>query len=776
MNFNISPIAFYPSRSAQPWRAWFYQRKIAVSTGENLLPFVINDTPQTAPDTVEIYNAYDDTLAATINDVRDILAHTSTVDGQSVSSWIYQGTSNGIFGYTQAGYYYLKIGSYYSDVIKFGEIAYDYVKITSQFFDDLITPKGTLISKYVVYQQIFETDLWKPTYSYTEEGKENNGIFYPTQQTIKKMSGFSVLANEAQIDCLWLAREADSVQIEARRNGVVYIGNADTNTLEIKSDWQSDDVAAVECQFDIFDIIRKYQISNEKPEPLPIPTPPPTPSNYYIKGTTESGVNSIKLNINGTTQTIPVVNRQFTFGYDNPITTLRTSTSAPAEFDTPLDGVASITKLDLSEADGLGTATEIKLNALAKCTEIDLGNCTLASVTSVEKMFAGNQSMTTLKANSVTLAAATSEGYMFNGCKSLASLSMPNAVLKVGCKNMFKNCESLKVVSLPLATFEDSTSATEMFYGCKKLNFQVSPNLTLTSATFASCTSLASMFEGSGDTSYAANNLVLATILPALAAQPTSIASMFARHGYNSLDLQGLDTTNTTNASKMFSKPRVTHFFLDMDSGALDSVANLSFAFEGWGMSAFNMTWLDAQTFAGATNTQAMFADMVRIGTSSATEDFELSSATFAASENTIGMFKNAPFITISLPSATFANSEDAEEMFYQCANATEIDLSATTFASLTSATAIFNGCTALQTLNVPNSATMPVSFSLTQAQSLTIDTFELLVEWIKDLSGDTQQHMTISPTLRTMWQIMPDTQARYNAALAIMTGKNWTF
>ena len=62
MNFNVSPIAFYPSRAAQPWRAWYYQRKIAVVTGDSLLPFLINDTPATAPDTVEIYEPNTDTL------------------------------------------------------------------------------------------------------------------------------------------------------------------------------------------------------------------------------------------------------------------------------------------------------------------------------------------------------------------------------------------------------------------------------------------------------------------------------------------------------------------------------------------------------------------------------------------------------------------------------------------------------------------------------------------------------------------------------------------
>ena len=118
MNFNISPIAFYPSRAAQAWRAWYYQYKVCVVVGDNLPAFIINDAPTTAPDTVEIYNASDDTLAATITGITDILAHTSSVDGRSVNSWIYQGTSNGIFGFTTAGYYYLKIGGYYSDVIK----------------------------------------------------------------------------------------------------------------------------------------------------------------------------------------------------------------------------------------------------------------------------------------------------------------------------------------------------------------------------------------------------------------------------------------------------------------------------------------------------------------------------------------------------------------------------------------------------------------------------------------------------------------------------------
>ncbi len=773
MNYNTSPIAFYPSRAAQSWRAWFAQRKISVICGNDILPFYIIDSGS-APSAGELYEPNTDTKVADITLSPYLLDHDIVVDGQSRHIWIYQGGTNGVFGYTNSGYYYLKVGSWYSDIFYIGDLPAEYTEVSWQFFDDIITADGTPISKHIKYKQIFDVPIWHPSYNIEEEGKTNNGIFFAMQQTTRKTSGFSTIVNEAQVDCLNLTRMADNITIKCCVNGVTK--TLQTNQFEITSKWESDDIASIDCQFDLFSIIRKYQQSNVEPEPLPIPTPPPTPSNYYIKGTTESGVNSIKLNINGTTETISVVNREFTYGYDTPITSLRTSTSAPAEFDSALQNVDKITKLDLSQADGLGTATTVVLNAMTKCVEIDLGNSTLASITSVEKMFAGNTAMTTLKADSATFASAASDGYMFNGCKALVNISLPQATLKVGCRAMFKGCEALKVVSLPKATFADSTSASEMFYGCKKLNFQVSPNLNLPLATFASCTSLSSMFAGSGDTSYAANNLVLATVLPSLAAQPTSIASMFARHGYNSIDVKGLDTTNTTSASRMFSKPRVSHYFVDADSGALDNVANLSFAFEGWGFSGYNDSWLSAQTFAGATNTQGMFADMVRIGSATPTEDFELTSATFAASENAIGMFQNAPFLAIKLPAATFASVDDAEEMFYNCANAVTIDLTSATFASLTSATAIFNGCTALETLIVPNSATMPVSFSLTQSQSLTIDTYEALVEWIKDLTGLQQQSMTISPTLRTMWQIMPSTQARYNAALAIMTGKNWTF
>jgi hypothetical protein len=754
MNFNISPIAFYPSRAAQPWRAWFYQRKIAVSTGENLLPFVINDTPLTAPNKVEIYNAYDDTLAATINDVRDILAHTSTVDGQSVNSWIYQGTSNGIFGYTQAGYYYLKIGNYYSDVIKFGEIVYDYVKITSQFFDDLITPKGTLISKYVVYQQIFETDLWKPTYSYTEEGKENNGIFYPTQQTIKKMSGFSVLANEAQIDCLWLAREADSVQIEARRNGVVYIGNADTNTLEIKSDWQSDDVAAVECQFDIFDIIRKYQISNEKPEPLPIPTPPTPPvSNYYIKGT--ANANTIVLKINNQNVNVPVVNGAFTYGYDTKLTNFAANDSA-------------ITTLQFNESCLLGEALSFSLTNCTNLQSANFAGCTMAKSVSASRMFSNCKALTSVSMPAATFVANlnVSCAQMFDGCENLTSVTMPLAKLDGATNAMFKDCIRLTTINMPQAKFDAGTTAEEMFRNCRSLTPQ---GITLTSATFENTTNWHSAF-------WSCRSLVnfnLSTILPSfVSAEINDISNMLTGARCESIDISAMDLSHCTTMNAAFMG-NICENGLAFDKTNTGNVTEFWQAF--YGMSETAMSYLIDADMDSATDIGGAFMQRETSGYEGA-ESLTLNQ-TFASVINARDAFSgitggvNSDCLgSISLPNATLEAATDVRNLFANNLYLQTISAPSLNLPSNTNTQGMFANLPELVTVTIGVAATLKQSISFAQSPKLSETSINNIVNWLADLSGLTAKTITINSTA---WDNLPS--ASQTTIAAAISAKNWT-
>lgn len=758
MNFNVSPIAFYTSKAAQPWRAWFYQRKVAVVVGENLPPFVINDTSTTAPDTVEIYNAYDDTLAATRTGVSDILAHTSTVDGQSVNSWIYQGTSAGIFGFTAAGFYYLKIGSYYSDVIKFGEIVCDYVQMRWQTFDDIITVDGTLLSKYVEHKLIFETDLWHPSYEVKEEGKENNGIYYQTSRTLTKKCGFSAIVNEAELDSLYSIGNGDKVTIEARQNGVVK--SYETNQIEIKDTWQSDDVASVNVEFDLFNIIRKYQKNENAPAPLPIPTPPPTPSNYYLKGKTQSGVSSIKLNINGTTQTIAVTNGEFVFGYDTPISTLRTSVdSGDSNPDTAMQNCDKITELDLSESDGFGTATSVVLNSLANCTTINFGACTFASVTTIKKMFNSDKKLTAVNMPSTTFASVTQGSLMFADCVALTSVSMPNAVLKVGAYGMFTGCANLASIDLRSCTFEDETTTGVMFCECKKIG---QSTFRFDAATFASVTDCARMF----DSATIANSVTsFADLFPIWAAQPTNAQRMFNEAKVNNFNLAVLDVSACTNLSGFLAKS--TGYF-GISTLDMSAATDLSYCFDNKAFDVYWLPWLAAQTFAAAVDTSFMFRNSIKNSTQAAA----FTAATFANVTNATSMFEGCnEQKEIDLPAATFASLTTATNMFANCTILETLDLSAATFANVTEAAGLFSACTKLATLSLPNSSTMPISFGLAQSAELSVSSFLNISNWVADKTGQTQQILTVNATALADWMPRP----QYTIASARMISKNWT-
>lgn len=760
MNFNISPIAFYPSRAAQQWRNAYNQCNIAVVTGDNLPPFIINNAPDTAPDTVEIYDPNTDTLIHTIHDVTDILMHTSTVNGVSVKSWIYQGTSAGIWGFSNPGYYYLKIGNYYSDIIKFGAVGGDYVKLEYQFFDDIITADGTLISKYIVYRQIFETVLWHPNYEVNEEGKENNGVFYALQQITKKTCGFSDTVNEAQLDTLNLARMADNVNIEARTNG--FSRTFATNTFEIKSKWESDDVASIEVTFDLFNIMMKYQQSNVAPEPLPLPTPPVPPANYFIKGKTQSGVSSVKMNINGVVQTIPVANGEFSFGYDTPITSLRTSVdSGNLNPDTPLQNCDKITELDLSESDGFETATSVILNSLANCTTINFGTCTFAAVTTIKKMFDSDKKLTAVNMPSATFASVTQGSLMFADCDVLSAVSMPNATLKTGAYGMFTGCANLSSIDLRNCTFEDETSTGVMFCDCKKIG---QSTFRFDAATFASVTDCARMFDGA---TIANSITAFATMFPVWAAQPTNAQSMFKGTKVGTFSLATLDTSICTNMQEFLSG--VSGYFI-ISSIDMSAATNLKECFADTAFDVMWHSWLNTQTFAAAENVSYMFKNSLN----NSTEPAIFGAATFANVTDATGMFYGcAEQKVINLSSATFASLTNASNMFYGCAMLETLNLSAATFANVTNANGIFYNCAKLQSVSVPATSTMTVSFGLAQSSELAIQSFEMFASWVADMSGQTSPTATFNSNARQTWQ--SQSYVQYTAARLRFTSRNWT-
>lgn len=660
MNFNTSPIAFFPSRAAQIWRAWFAQRKISVICGADLLPFYIIDNGS-APAGGELYDPNTDTKVDDIDFAGHLLDHDITVDGQSRHVWIYQGEMAGVFGRTNPGYYYLKIGNWYSDVFRIGALSSEYTEISWQFFDDIITADGTPISKHIKYKQIFETPLWHPTYNVEEEGKTNNGIFFAMSQTTKKTSGFNAIVNESQLDCLNLTRMADMINIKACLNGTTR--TMQTNQFEISSKWESDDVASIECQFDLFAIIRKYQQSNVEPEPLPIPTPPEPPTVYKIRGTAKSGASSVTLLIGNTPTPVAVTNGRWVYGYDTPLN---------SSFECSDNNISTI---DFTESCQLKQVTVFYINS-ESVTDIDFGMTTLESLTHTYRMFYGAKSLKSVNipyANINTQGVGTaSECSMFDGCESLKTINIPNSDLSKQLGNTYKSffsgCKSLETVSIPDTDFDNSGDFENFFQNAK-----VDGTFTFGNVTLSNCTNAKQMFNGS------IGNIDLNAIFPNVSGFVPSYVDRICldAKGAN-IDLSGLDFSNITSMRQAFYRA-VNMQNLTLDTATLNGVTDWSQAF-GW---CYNYTGAATTfatfTFAAATNVSAMFVQGLKGA-------FSLPAATFANVTNANLMFQSCKCSSISLPAATFASvdGQDSANLFWESTELESVSMPAATFASMT--------------------------------------------------------------------------------------------
>lgn len=722
MNFNTSPIAFFPSRAAQIWRAWFAQRKISVICGADLLPFYIIDNGS-APAGGELYDPNTDTKIADIDFAGHLLDHDITVDGQSRHVWIYQGEMAGVFGNTNPGYYYLKVGSWYSDVFRIGALSSEYTEISWQFYDDIITADGTPISKHIKYKQIFETPLWHPTYNVEEEGKTNNGIFFAMSQTTKKTSGFNAIVNESQLDCLNLTRMADMITIKACLNGTTK--TMQTNQFEISSKWESDDVASIECQFDLFSIIRKYQQSNVEPEPLPMPIPPEPQTTYKIRGTTIAGVNSVDFVVAyvGETfrvETVPVVSGQFVFGYNKKLTAFSTGDNHGLHGST-----TELKTIDFRESCLLSAATSFSLRNCSNLESANFGTAKMEYVESLSWMFYNCKKLQTVSMPEVTFGAnllnINYQDRMFSGCESLTSISMPKAVIAgpsgATFTSMFRYCGNLTTINMPLATFAGGVDFSHMFEGCEKLT-----TITMTAATFANATNMDNAFYGIGVSTFN-----IGTIFPALAAHPTSVENICMNAKSTSIDLSALDLSNITSLKSAFESCK-NATIITFDISDVSSVTNWKSTFKHCESMTNISTLFASFTFANATNVNETFAYT--------SENISLPAATFAAATNATSLFSYSTATSISIPAATFvAYDRDYANICEYANNLTTFDMQSAVFGAIPAGHIYswFYGCPALTSIDLNAVCTQSQVYLLVYSLVIDAVTVSKMIKFVQN-------------------------------------------
>lgn len=671
MNFNTSPLAFYPSKNAQSWRRWFAQRKICVICGNDLMPFYIVDSGA-APSTGELFEPNTGTKVADITLTPYLIDHDITVDGQSAHIWLYQGGLSGVFGHTTSGYYYMKIGSWYSDIFKIGNLPADYVELTWQFYDDVFCANGEPISKHVVYKQIFDTSLWHPSYNVEEEGKTNNGIFFAMQQTTKKTSGFSTIVDEEQLDCLNLTRMADIITIKAVSNGTTK--TMQTNQFEISSKWESDDVASINCEFDLFNIVRKYQQSNVAPEPIPIDVPPTPPGVYKILGYSDLVITSAQIKVNGAMVTVPVESGTYTFSYTNPLTSETVTESYTRCFEytynEPITSFeitdGNIKALDFSQSCNLINATSFKINN-GQLRYLNVETCTFAALTTGQEMFTNSQ-IKGIYIPLATFANVTNAEKMFaiSPTHGMNYVVLPLATFAnvTNTTYMFFSTTSYTsaTIDMPMATFEKVTTANDMFHG-----FDLDgKGSSFPSATFAALKNCTDMFNNS---MALADNFVWSTYFPSSTMEPTNTTRMFRDASIFVMDLSALNIRYITNASQMFQNCSDTTS-LAVGNGYWAFLENASNMFDSCKTTALQTLCTTLQ-MPEVTNTSSMFKNMQDNG------GLTFTIATFSKVTNVEKMFEGGNLTSVSMPEADFLNNhiKNVNNMFYNCSALTTVSM-----------------------------------------------------------------------------------------------------
>ena len=160
------------------------------------------------------------------------------------------------------GRYFLRITTalhqYFSDVITFVDSVSPFLKLEWWDVNDLQLEYGTLFYENYGFQNLLylQTELGKPEYTFTDEGEERNGYFFPTKQISEKVFKFNFLSSEYLLDVMRLIRMSDYIRI-TDPFGRCY----NANQFEIKSEWETQgNLASATVQFQTDAVVKKIAL------------------------------------------------------------------------------------------------------------------------------------------------------------------------------------------------------------------------------------------------------------------------------------------------------------------------------------------------------------------------------------------------------------------------------------------------------------------------------------------------------------------------------------
>lgn len=272
-NNNLSSIPFYRSVAEQDFKKWYaYGEHTPLKVSRTkLLPFFFfhaGATSSPSVSSVSFYNECGDSVSVSTT-------YTNAIKN-AISSYVNNGGVTFFFTDTSSnmslpkGFHYLRIGVsvggtttyYYSELFQICEDAtllMECIKVKWYDAEDVQISGGGVIPfahqahTYFYNQMFLSSDIGMPEYSFTEEGEDRDGHFFPVKQISEKVYKMKFVATESMCDCLRLACQSDVVKI-TDHNDKVY----DVEHLELNVTWLDGGFfAEVEISFETDTVVKK---------------------------------------------------------------------------------------------------------------------------------------------------------------------------------------------------------------------------------------------------------------------------------------------------------------------------------------------------------------------------------------------------------------------------------------------------------------------------------------------------------------------------------------
>ena len=441
--------------------------------------------------------------------------------------------------------------------------------------------------------------------------------------------------------------------------------------------------------------------------------------------------------------TANVTDMRFMFFYCSSLTLLDVThfnTAKVKDMTCMFRGCSSLTSLDVTKFNTVNvTNMSYMFTGCSALLSLDVTNFNTANVTNMSTMFRGCSSLTFLDVTKFNTVNVTNMSYMFTGCSALLSLDVTNfnTANVTNMSSMFDNCSSLTSLDVTHFNTANVTNMSYMFTGCSKLtslyltNFNTE-NVTNMYQMFYNCKNLSSLdlsnfnTEKVTDMTYMFNNCsALTTIYASDKFVTDKVTDNGSKMFYGCKKLKGYDDSkidyNYANCgTDGYFTPGCAYAEFDNATGTLtfrykgakpEGAYDLN---EGRNLPDWNNLGTNVKkvvfdaSFASArpTNCYGWFKDFTNLTTIEGFEYLNTENVT-----NMTGVFNGCSALTsLDLTNFNTAKVTDMKLLFANCSALESLDLSMFNTENVTSMPSMFNGATNLKTLNVSNFNTEKVN------------------------------------------------------------------